>query len=266
MSARICLLCGKTLVRIRVCAGGDFCSREHRNQYQLRRGMDCLAEANKVSTLARRRETPKALFGEACVGSSSEARRAFLMSAPFGLVAGLNPNARRLRKGDRIALSPRGVVFTAPVPAVAPRGVRRQFGTTFAASTAPATAVPRGPSAGWKPASLSGSKARGLHGIAVSAATGNALRVSSSAGFRLRAASPRKVAYAARTDSDLVAGIRARAGQRPFALRQDCQGPPGDGRLAFVDMGFSSAPDATARLDWLAADKATYIGRERREL
>jgi hypothetical protein len=265
MSARICLLCGKTLVRIRVGAGGDFCSREHRNQYQLRRGMDCLAEANKVSTLARRRETPKALFGEACAGSSSEARRAFLMTAPFGLVAGLKPNVRRLREGDRVALFPRGVVFAAPVPAVASLGVRRQFGTTFGASTAPA-AVPRGPSAGWKPASFSGGKAGGLRGIAVSAATGNALRVSSSAGFRLRAASPPRAAYAARTDRDLVAGIRARAGQRPFALRQDCQGAPGDGRLAFVDMGFSSAPDATARLDWLAADNATSIGRERREL
>src|ERR1017187_5659146 len=134
MAARICLLCGKTLVRIRVGAGGDFCSREHRNQYQLRRGMDCLAEANKVSTLARRRETPKALFGEACAGSSSEARRAFLMTAPFGLVAGLSPNVRRPRENDGVALFPRGAALAVPVPAGAPRGERREFGTTFGAS------------------------------------------------------------------------------------------------------------------------------------
>ncbi|HEY2016912.1 MAG TPA: hypothetical protein VGH38_25585 [Bryobacteraceae bacterium] len=59
MSARTCLLCGKALSRIWVGAGEDFCSREHRNQYRLRRGMDRLQEANKVATLMRRREQPK---------------------------------------------------------------------------------------------------------------------------------------------------------------------------------------------------------------
>ena len=65
MNAKNCMLCGRPLGRIRVGAGGDFCSREHRNQYRLRRSMDCLTEANKVSTLARRRENPKALFADA---------------------------------------------------------------------------------------------------------------------------------------------------------------------------------------------------------
>ena len=59
MSARTCLLCGKALSRIWVGAGEDFCSREHRNQYRLRRGMDRLQEANKVASLMRRRENPK---------------------------------------------------------------------------------------------------------------------------------------------------------------------------------------------------------------
>src|SRR5690242_6352278 len=59
MSARTCLLCGKPLMRIWVGAGEDFCSREHRNQYRLRAGMDRLQEANKVATLMRRRESPK---------------------------------------------------------------------------------------------------------------------------------------------------------------------------------------------------------------
>jgi len=53
------LLCGKPLSRIWVGAGEDFCSREHRNQYRLRRGMDRLQEANKVANLMRRRENPK---------------------------------------------------------------------------------------------------------------------------------------------------------------------------------------------------------------
>src|ERR1035438_5122178 len=176
MSARICLLCGKTLVRIRVGAGGDFCSREHRNQYQLRRGMDCLAEANKVSTLARRRETPKALFGEASAGPSSADRRAFLDAAPFGLLAGLSPSVRRPRRRDRIALLPRAVALAEPAPGVAPCDVRRELGIKFVVSGV--AALPRGPLAGWKPVGLGKTLVRGLRGIAVSASPGNALRVS----------------------------------------------------------------------------------------
>jgi hypothetical protein len=38
---------------------GDFCSREHKNQFRLRRGMDRLQEANKVASLMRRREIPR---------------------------------------------------------------------------------------------------------------------------------------------------------------------------------------------------------------
>ena len=59
MSARTCLLCGKTLSRIWVGAGDGFCSREHGNQYRLKRGMDRLTETNKVSVLMRRRENPR---------------------------------------------------------------------------------------------------------------------------------------------------------------------------------------------------------------
>lgn len=61
MNARSCQLCGKPLSRIWVGSGGDFCSREHRNQYRLRRGMDRLLEENKVASLMRRRENPKLL-------------------------------------------------------------------------------------------------------------------------------------------------------------------------------------------------------------
>ncbi len=58
---RTCKLCDKPLSRIWLGAGEDFCSREHRNQYRLRAGMDRLLEANKVASLMRRRESPKAL-------------------------------------------------------------------------------------------------------------------------------------------------------------------------------------------------------------
>ena len=60
MSAKTCQLCGKPLSKIWIGAG-EFCSREHRNQYRMRRGMDRLLEANQVASLLRRRETPKAI-------------------------------------------------------------------------------------------------------------------------------------------------------------------------------------------------------------
>jgi len=59
MNGRTCQLCGKALSRFSVGSGGDFCSREHRNQFRLRLGMDRLMEANKVASLMRRRENPK---------------------------------------------------------------------------------------------------------------------------------------------------------------------------------------------------------------
>jgi hypothetical protein len=45
--------------RLRVGGDGDFCSREHRTQHRLRLGMDRLEEANKVTSLMRRRENPR---------------------------------------------------------------------------------------------------------------------------------------------------------------------------------------------------------------
>src|ERR1700690_3659857 len=61
MNGRTCQLCGKALSRFTVGAGGDFCSREHRNQHRLRVGMDRLLEANKVASLMRRRENAKTI-------------------------------------------------------------------------------------------------------------------------------------------------------------------------------------------------------------
>ncbi len=58
MSVRTCQFCGKPLSRIWT-GGGDYCSREHRNQHRLRLGMDRLQEANKVASLMRRRENLK---------------------------------------------------------------------------------------------------------------------------------------------------------------------------------------------------------------
>jgi len=74
---RTCLLCDKPLSRIWLGAGEDFCSREHRNQYRLRRGMDRLLEANKVANLMRRRENPKPLSPFREIGEGGIPRRGF---------------------------------------------------------------------------------------------------------------------------------------------------------------------------------------------
>src|SRR6185369_16253583 len=78
MAARTCLLCGKALSRIWADKGEEFCSREHRNQYRVRRGMDRLMEASAVASVMRRREIPKAIpAGELrCAGPAFP--RAFL--------------------------------------------------------------------------------------------------------------------------------------------------------------------------------------------
>src|ERR1035441_1652759 len=78
MSAKACLLCGKPLGRLRVGGDGEFCSREHRNQHRLRRGMDRLEEANKVTSLMRRRENPRHILAARLMCISALEQRAFL--------------------------------------------------------------------------------------------------------------------------------------------------------------------------------------------
>jgi len=82
MSARTCQLCGKPLSRIWVGAGGDFCSREHRNQYQLRQGMDRLLEASQVANLMRRRETPKPILASSIESAQPLVQRGFFELKP----------------------------------------------------------------------------------------------------------------------------------------------------------------------------------------
>lgn len=71
------MLCGKPLSRIWVGAGDDFCSREHGNQYRLKRGMDRLTETNKISSLMRRRENPRPITTASLPLDSASARRDF---------------------------------------------------------------------------------------------------------------------------------------------------------------------------------------------
>jgi len=76
MSARTCLLCGKSLSRF-LTGNGDYCSREHRNQYQMRMGMDRLNEASKVASVMRRRENPKLISAAHLMSDYAVAPRDF---------------------------------------------------------------------------------------------------------------------------------------------------------------------------------------------
>ncbi|HWB83001.1 MAG TPA: hypothetical protein VG675_02590 [Bryobacteraceae bacterium] len=77
MNTKACQFCGKPLSRIRVGGDVDFCSREHRNQYRLRQGMDRLLEANKVASLMRRRENLKSISADLLLSGSETATRGF---------------------------------------------------------------------------------------------------------------------------------------------------------------------------------------------
>src|SRR5271169_1145348 len=77
MNARTCQLCGKPLSRFAVGSGGDFCSREHRNQYRLRLGMDRLMETDKVASLMRRRENAKQISTELLLTDYDSAPRSY---------------------------------------------------------------------------------------------------------------------------------------------------------------------------------------------
>src|SRR5437667_8673441 len=80
MSVKTCQLCGKPLSRLRVGADPEFCSKEHRNQFRLRRGMDRLVEVNKVANLMRRRESPKQITFSSLMCQSAIAPRGFYES------------------------------------------------------------------------------------------------------------------------------------------------------------------------------------------
>src|SRR5580658_6933428 len=92
MNGRTCQFCGKALSRFTVGSGGDFCSREHRNQFRLRLGMDRLMEANKVASLMRRRENAKIIPAAELMRDSKAGPRA----APVLRLPVRQPNAPAL--------------------------------------------------------------------------------------------------------------------------------------------------------------------------
>jgi hypothetical protein len=127
MSARSCLLCGRPLSRW-AGSGDDFCSREHRNQYRLRRSMDRLQEANKVASVMRRRESPRPLNASRLINGGLREARAFMEPklappppASIPQLAAAQP-PRMAPTGDMVAIRPitRGTARRSLCPAPAP--------------------------------------------------------------------------------------------------------------------------------------------------
>src|SRR5262244_2389111 len=107
MNARVCQLCGKPLSRLRVGSDGDFCSKEHRNQFRLRAGMDRLVEVNKVANLMRRRESAKQIPPAALIRNSALGHRGFMDPRPPAIAAVPHIIELRLDAGTRPGLPPR---------------------------------------------------------------------------------------------------------------------------------------------------------------
>jgi hypothetical protein len=120
-------------------AGDEFCSREHRNQYRLRQGMERLAEANQVASVVRRRENPRQIPPEQLRSHGNDTPRGFLESRRVSANPGafrvphLTPAAAALPATTRFLQpladgSPAAIELPAPplsvrgvVPATAPR-------------------------------------------------------------------------------------------------------------------------------------------------
>jgi len=267
MNAKNCLSCGRPLGRIRVGAGGDFCSREHRNQYRLRRGMDCLTEANKVSTLARRRENPKPLFAGAAPGTAKAAPHGFLEAPPLTLSVTQRPASpqRRPWRNPDVGLPTAGM---APLPraSAGSSGAPRAFGMKIPAAIGIARAGRMARPAAVRPAALAGRDWKPAK-VAPAASIGNAFHVAARVAFRqppAGAAGP-TFTVAAR------AGLPAASGL-PAAPRAAPSLPPARvsvaeraaSRLGYAGMGFTGSPDAPALVEWVGLVLRKGLGREGR--
>lgn len=250
MAAKTCLYCGKALVFLRMGAGGDFCSREHHKQYRLRRGMDALAEADKVATLARRRETPKAVFAPPA-GAPSEAGT-ILAEVAMAARAGLVPQVAPMRKTPVAPVLRKTGAIALQEPYAPPHAARAALEMKALSATARA-ALPMA-RLSWRPDGAA-KAARGPCSVPAASAPGNALRVSASVGFRLRAplAPKPRTAGVGRAG---VAAISVRAERGPFVWNVPKVGSSAACRLAFLEAGTAGAPAKTVRMKMDGLERA----------
>jgi hypothetical protein len=179
MSAKSCLLCGKALSRIWIGSGEDFCSREHRNQYRLRRGMDRLTEANKLASLMRKRENLKPIPIPEPTSESTLTRHSF--EAMQHAAAQAIPLQVRLECSDKLSVVQSAGVK--PLKGRRPPAARPQHAETEFRAVSKITPVPAR-SFDMNAAHLSA--AGSVQSLRQAAHRGRDLRVCLAAGFRLR--------------------------------------------------------------------------------
>ena len=186
MSARACQLCGKPLSRIRVGTDGDFCSREHRNQYRLRQGMDRLMEANNVANLMRRRELPKAIVPQQVESGTSLERRGISNGLPMPLRSGVVLRETRIAesggKSPRLGQSRRAQIALVRFHVLDASEKRHHAKVALKRSIA-LFLLPRSRRGGMRASDRPAAPSRR---IKTPARRGDMLRVSGNAGFRLR--------------------------------------------------------------------------------
>lgn len=148
MSVRSCLLCGRALSRWSG-ADDDFCSREHRNQYRLRRSMDRLQEANKVASVMRRRENPMRLKASRLINGGPQTPRAFVSAklappqpASIPQVAPACPPSMA-PAGDMVKIPVTVAGSTKRMPSPAPKPVRASAPVTLPLRVAASTPEPQ---------------------------------------------------------------------------------------------------------------------------
>ena len=269
MNAKSCLHCGRSLARIRVGAGGDFCCREHRNEYRLRRSMDCLAEGDRLATLARRRETPKPVFAEPAAGLANAVPRALEAKAddrgPGAKTQMFLPEVSRApwpgaeagdrgRESEPVWPQAHGLRTPAgPQPIPTPYAASRDFG--FAPWPAHEPCAPDGNRPEWRPARPMRTPAS-AGSVAPPPMAGNALRVSASAAIRPgRLEIPR----ASATTASPKTGLKPDARLRTLELvRREAPAA----RLAYTELAFTAAPDGSARPEWIGKAPGGSPGQE----
>jgi len=225
MSARACQLCGKPLSRIRVGTDGDFCSREHRNQYRLRQGMDRLMEANKVANLMRRRELPKPIIPQPTDSGASLERRVISQGPPMPVRSAIVTKDVAIAAGSgkrpRLGQSRRAQVALVRFHVLG-TGEARRAATLLLQRSLSLFLSPRYRRGGMRSSERPAAPWRRM---GLSPRRGELLRVSGSAGFRLRPVEVRHVKP--RLPSvQIRPGIRQFGGEtvdRPVEVRAACE-------------------------------------------
>jgi len=225
--------------------------------------MDCLTEANKVSTLARRRENPKPLFADAVTGTAKLSARGFLEAPSMMLSATRRPAApERQAWRDAGGHLPEASMAQLTRASAGAMGGPRAFGMKIPGAGRRAVAVRPGKPAAGRLTMLS-ERYRKPGKVAPAANMGKAFHVAAKMGFRPPPVGPRSAAE--RSGPPAPRGLPA--APRPVPLfapgRVAAAGRAGS-RLMYGEMGFTGSPDAPAQAGWVGLVSRKGLAREYR--